>query len=414
MEDIKPLYKRYIESELNEQEAEVYRILLSGLKGEIADSVRGADLDPTAYSDTPVNSVIHGRDNVVAAVYQAVTKGTEKLVSNFDFDTDISPIVYRAFAEKKIGRIIHTVSFAGTQPAEKLKRLFYVLAFAEAGIDTYADNRNGSAWDSFILTDNCFIEYNNDLEQAIILPPENAPKGLFDHYDGTDGIAVQFRDAFDVVFKNEMSEPATGNRLFFSFANYVPPCFGDKNDVMRSIADNVPEKEKQIIANGLRVHYELLFGRDFYEGSMSNTLSCAITDTVITDFVKKGRINDVPEYLFPFVPFDVRANLLRPFTTRHNASIAVIYSKFFGKLKVYIEAFKGCLVLNGISGGDINAPGAFNDIRVINHDQDLIDTVIKAFYYFTNSYYCMDKSLGTTFLKHQVIALEALASEEQA
>lgn len=419
-EDCEQLFGAYLSEELTQEERSLFREMLCGLRGETADEIRGVGHGAApSFPDLPhagVGTVIHGRDGVVGAIARVVCEGTEKFISDFDFDGVISPIVLRAYADKKIGSVTHPVRLGGANgtydPAKKLKNLFAALAFAEAGIATTEDDRGGGAWDRYILTDRYFIQYSSDLSQALILPPENAPDTLGERRDAKSDLTTVFNGVFDAVVGNEMEEMPSGQKRLFSVCDVIPECFVTEDDILRSIAPEVPEKDKSIMTMGLRKHYEVILGPDFYGNVPTGTLCCVMPDSAITEFVANGRIKDAPPAVFPFVPYDVRANMLRPFLSRPNAEIRIVDSHVFGKMRTNIEGNSRNLILAGVTGGDINAPGAFKDIRVASRDRNLSSAVLKLIDYFVGSHYCLGEKDGRLFLEQQIISLNALAAGE--
>ena len=412
------LYKSYLTSELTGLELAVFSELIKGLRGETAEYVRkftppNPPLHTRIHTQTNIyDTVLRGRENVLGAIAGALLSGTNRLVSDFAFDDVISPLIYRAYMDNKIGSAVHTLCLKNLEPDQKLKSLFAALAFAEAGMETKLDERTGGAWDSYILTDSCFIQYNNDLSQALILPAADAPDRLSELNGVAGDMTIVFKGVFDAVISNEMELPVAGHRDLFAISDVISECFVSNESVLRSLSSEVPQQERMILAQGLRNHFEIILGRDFYEGTKSNTLRCAIPDTAIVEFAEKGRIKDAPEYFFPDVPYDVRAEMLSPFLSHPNASISVIDSRYFGRMRTNIEGNSENLTLVGVSGGDIDAPEAFKDIRVVLRDRDLSAMVMKVFRYFINSYYCMEKTVGDAFIRHQIIKLNALAAGE--
>lgn len=418
-EDCELLFGAYLSEELTPEEQALFRELICGLRGGTADEVRGTNNGAApSFPDLPhagVGTVIHGRDGVVGAIARAAYEGTEKFISDFDFDGVISPIVLRAWADKKIGSVTHSVRLDGAvapDPAKKLKNLFAALAFAEAGIATTEDDRGGGAWDRYVLTDKFFIQYRSDLSQALILPPENAPDGLGERRGGNSGITTVFNGVFDAVVGNEMEEMPSGRRKLYSVCDVIPECFVTKDHILRSINPEVPEKDKAIMTMGLRKHYEVILGPDFYGDAPTSTLCCVMPDSAVTDFVANGRIKDAPPAVFPFVPYDVRAQMLSPFLSRPNAEIRIVDSHVFGEMRTNIEGNSRNLILAGVTGGDIDAPGAFKDIRVTCRDRNLSSAVLKLVDYFVGSHYCLGEKDGRLFLEQQIISLNALAAGE--
>ncbi|MBR5426901.1 MAG: helix-turn-helix transcriptional regulator [Clostridia bacterium] len=410
-EDIEPLYQCWLENELTDEEIAVYRVLLRGLRGEIADGVCGADLRYSPDAVVPENTVLRGRDSVLGAIAAAVNAGTKSLISNFAFDDAVSPLIRRAIAENRVGSVLHTVCFDGSEPARKLRDMFAALAFAEIGIKTKIDDRTGGAWDSYLLTDRHFIQYNNDFSQALVLPAADAPDGLAERYGSSKDFTVKYDGVFDSVIMNEMEQPTAGPRDLFAVTDVISECFVSKKGILCSLSPAVPEKEKKIIVQGLKNHFEIILGPDFYKQKMTNTLRCAIPDTAIADFVDRGRIKDAPAWFFPNVPCDVRAEMLAPFIKRANASVSVIDTKRFGRLRTNIEGNSKNLTLVGVLGGDIEAPNAFKDIRVTYGDSILSGMVMKVFDCFIHSHFCMEKNESSAFIEQQLIKLDALSVE---
>lgn len=411
-EDLTALYDCYLSSELTEQEVSFFHMMISGLRGEIADQIKNRAVAVAPIGALSNGAVLRGRENVLGAIAFAVNSGTERLISNFAFDEDVSALIYRAYADKKIASVCHTVRFGEEEPARKLRFLFMALAFAELGVKTKIDARSGGVWDHFLLTDKYFIQYDCVLSHALVLSPEQAPQDLPERYDNSRDLTVIFKDVFDSVISNEMEQPSAGQRDFYSVSDVVSECFVTQEGVLRSLSPDVPEKERRIIVQGLKNHYDIIFGPDFFKEKGANTLRCAIPDTDIVDFAEHGRIKEAPAWFFPNVPYDVRAEILKPFIERSNASISVINSEYFGPIKTNVEGNTLNLTLAGVSGGDINAPNAFKDIRVVCGDRAVIDMAMKTFQFFINSYYCMGKEESAIFIRQQLIKLEALSAPE--
>ena len=103
----------------------------------------------------------------------------------------------------------------------------------------------------------------------------------------------------------------------------------------------------------------------------------------------------------------MRIGLAKPFLAAPGYDLTVILTKYFGKLRQFFTANKTGISLLGVSGGDLTAPGAFTDIRVILNDADLSRLCEKLTEYFTHSYYCMSREFGNTWLSQRLEVLQS-------
>lgn len=401
------LFDSYLHSELEPEELEAWDVLLSGLRGEIADEATEQREYPAAGPVPEKRPVCYGKDEVIAAIGYALNKGTELLLSDFAFAGDIPAMVYGAYRSGSVGRVEHVVRFSGLTPAEKLRSLFMSVPFAEAGIDTKIYDLGGAAYDSFMLTDDFFIEYMDDLSQAAVYPADAAPRTLAEKVGAARTLTFRFGNIAESVMKNEYLDGKAGKIEWFGFATSFPLVFASRDNVLESLNPVLRGSADALtMANGLEKHFRVTTaGITGWHSIM--------TDSAVDDFFKNGTLMEASKTLFPDgASENTRISMAEPFLSTPGYTLTLIQSKYFGELKQYITANDSDIQFFGISGGTINTPDAFTDIRVILNDPKLSRLCKKLTLYFTNSYFCMSDEMAKLFISQRISVLKGMIAHK--
>ncbi|MCR5690483.1 MAG: hypothetical protein K6G71_09565 [Clostridiales bacterium] len=397
------LFDSYLHSELEPEELEAWDVLLSGLRGEIADEATEQREYPAAGPVHEKRPVCYGKDEVIAAIGYALNKGTELLLSDFAFAGDIPSMVYGAYRSGSVGRVEHVVRFSGLTPAEKLRSLFMSVPFAEAGIDTKINELGGAAYDSFMLTDDFFIEYMDDLSQAAVYPADAAPRTLAEKVGAARTLTFRFGNIAESVLKNEYMDGAVGKNAWFGFTTSFPLVFASKENVISSLDPAfLKSAEAQTAANGLEEHFRVTTAGITGWHSL-------MTDSAVDDFFKSGTVKEAPKTLFPNgASVSARVDLAEPFLSAPGYTLTLIRSGIFGEVKQYLTANDSDIQFFGVSRDTTDKPEAFTDIRVILNDPKLSMLCRKLTEYFTNSYYCMSDDMGKLFISQRISVLKGM------
>lgn len=395
------LFRSYIASELNAEELAAWDVLFSGLRGKFADFVKTPLNEPFSSCDFKQQQVFFGERDVINAIFTTIANGTDALLSNFSFDGKIPALIYQAHAAGKINTVRHIVCLDGLSPAKKLQAIFMAVPFAEAGIDTGLENRNGGAFDRFILTDDWFIQYMDDLSQVTVLPASMAPQSINERFAAAEKLSFRFNSVAESVMQNENAPLTTGLNSWFGYTTSFPLVFAKKEFVQASLSSPLSKTADALtIANGLEAHFAITTANESKWRSM-------MTDDALDDFFRYGTVHEAPKELFPngATP-EVRVGLAEPFLYTPGYDLTVIHSKYFGELKQYFTSNAAGITLLGVFGGDINEPGSFTDIRIILNDGNLSRLCEKLTDYFVNSYYCMTKELGNIWILQRLEVLK--------
>ena len=395
------LFRRYLASELNEEELAAWDALLAGLRGEFADSVKHhPDFSFTAC-DFEKKQVYYGAADVLNAIGYAVNRGTDNVLANFPFDGELPALVYQAYAAGNIKPVWHVICLDRLSPAMKLQSLFMAVSFAEAGINTGIEHRKGGAYDSFLLTDDYFIEYMDDFSQATVLPARMAPQSVPARFTAAEQLSFRFSSVAESVLRNENATFNGGLASWFGYVTSFPLVFAKKEFVQAALSASLSGTADALtMANGLEKHFAITTVSDAQWRSL-------MTDDDLDDFFLNGTVREAPKELFPQgAPKEVRIGLAEPFLHTPGYDLTVIQSKYFGKLKQFFTANAASVTLLGVYGGDVNAPGAYTDIRVILNDASLSRLCEKLTDYFTHSYYCMPKEFGDIWLSQRLEVLK--------
>lgn len=398
------LFLSYLESELGPEELDAWNVFLSGLRGETAEEIKKHRAFDFPAFDIKTNQVYYGQDEVFAAIGSVIYKGTDSLMSDFAFDGELPALIFNAYISDKIKNVRHVVRFDGLAPAKKLKSLFAAVAFAEAGIDTGILNLGGAAYDSFILTDDYFIEYMDDLSQAVIYPANVAPRTLADRIGSAETITFRFSDVAESVMKNEYVSGSGGKNSWFGFPTQFPLVFATKENVLESLNPALLDSVDALtMANGLEKHFSVTTAG-------TSDWHSLMTDSAVDDFFEHGTLTEAPKILFPNgASVNTRICMAEPFLNTPGYKLTIILSKYFGELRQYLTANDTGIQLFGVSEGVMATPYAFTDIRVILNDQKLSKLCKKLTDYFSNSYYCMSDSIGKSFLAQRISVMKGMS-----
>ncbi|MBQ7248656.1 MAG: hypothetical protein IJS21_01345 [Deltaproteobacteria bacterium] len=341
---------------------------------------------------------------MINAIGCAVNKGTDSILSNFRFEGELPALIYQAYQGKKIKPLRHLICLEGLSPAKKLQALFMAVPFSENNINSQMEisGGGGSAYDCFLLTCDYYIEYMNDLSQAIVLPAHMAPRSGDARFAAAKAISFRFNSVAESVLRNENATFLNGLASWFGYAMSFPLVFAKKEFVQAGLSASLSETSDALtMANGLEKHFVITTGN----ATKWHTL---MTDEDLDDFFQNGTIKEAPRELFPQgAPPEVRIGLAKPFLAAPGYDLTVILTKHFGKLRQFFTANKTGISLLGVSGGDLTAPRAFTDIRVILNDADLSRMCEKLTEYFTHSYYCMSREFGNTWLSQRLEVLQS-------
>lgn len=401
--DVLSLFGSYIESELSAQELDAWRVFMSGLRGALSDEIKKGRAHRAPRQDIGNDRVFYGAENVIGAIGSALDRPSASLISDFRFDGEIPALVYDAYIHGKVGAVEHVIRLDDLTPAQKLRSLFCAVVFAEAGIATGIHNRGGDAYDSFILTDDHFILYMDDLSQASVFPAGTAPLGLAERMRATQKITFRFADVADSVLKNEYIVGSGAHGSWLGFATSFPLVFASKENVLESLSpDLLGNPDALTMANGLEGHFSVTTSGMIGWHSL-------MTDAAVEDFFKNGTVHEAPKELFPRgASIDTRIDLAKPFLHTPDYKLTILQSKYFGELKQYLTANDSSVQFFGVSGGDPDAAGAFTDIRVILNDPQISRLIKKFTVYLTNSYFCMPESVGNKYLSQRISVLEGM------
>lgn len=401
------LFNSYLRLELTTEELEAWDVFIAGLRGEIA-----AELTKRRERSFPVRELENGRvyygaDEVTGAIGCALDKGTDAVLSDFAFEGEIPALVLEAYRSGRIKNVGHVVRFDGLSPAKKLRSLFMAVPFAEAGIDTKLYDLGGAAYDSFILTDDHFIEYMDDLSQAVVHPADSAPRSLADRIGAAENITFRFRDIADSVMRNEYISGKIGNIEWFGFTTSFPLVFASKDNVLESLDPVLRGTADALtMANGLEQHFKVT------TAGITNWHSL-MTDSAVDDFFKNGTLLEASKALFPGgASENTRISMAKPFLNTPGFTLTLIQSKFFGELKQYVTANNSDLQFFGITGGTMDTPYAFTNIRVILNDPKLSQLCKKLTEYFTNSYFCMSDDVAKLFISQRISVLKGMIAHK--
>ena len=399
------LFRSYLESELSGEELAAWDTLLAGLRGEWADRVKKHPDFTFSPCDFEEQQVFYGAKEVLGAIGGAIERGTGSVLSNFPFDGEVPALIYQAYQRKKIKTVRHMICLDGLSPAQKLQALFMAVPFAEAGINTRLENRRGGAYDSFLLTDDYFIEYMDDLSQATVLPARMAPLAVQARFSGAEQLSFRFCSVADSVLGNENAPFNSGLASWFGYVTSFPLVFAKKEFVQASLSALLSGTTDALtMSNGLEKHFEIAAVGDVKWRSL-------MTDDDLDDFFQNGTVREAPRELFPHgATPEVRIGLAEPFLHTPGYDLSIVRSKYFGALKQFFTANAAGVTLLGVFGGDGNAPGAFTDIRVILNDANLSRLCEKLTDYFVHSYYCMPKEFGDVWLSQRLEVLKSRLS----
>lgn len=395
------LFRSYLASELDAEELAAWDALLAGLRGEFADRVKNHPPFTFTACDFEKDQVYYGAGEVINAIGYAVNRGTDVVLTNFPFDGEVPALIYQAYAAGNIKTVRHVVCLDGLSPAMKLQSLFTAVLFAEAGINTGIENRSGGAYDSFLLTDDYFIEYMDDFSQATVLPARMAPLSVHARFTAAEEISFRFNSVADSVLRNENVTFSGGLASWFGYVTSFPLVFAKKEFVQAALSAALSGTADALtMTNGLEKH----FAMTTVSGAKWRSI---MTDADLDDFFKNGTVREAPKELFPQgAPTEVRIGLAEPFLHTPGYELTIILSKYFGELRSFFTANAGGVSLLGVFGGDFNAPGAYTDIRVILNDANLSRLCEKLSDYFIHSYYCMPKEFSDLWLRQWLEVLQ--------
>lgn len=331
-----------------------------------------------------VNTFYCGKENILSLITEMLSHGSREFYSNFSFSSqEINALAADACRNGRFENFFHYTSYKDGDAYNHLRIMFNSIHYAQLGYETYIydDERQDEFFPYFMLTDEYYLQYDKNGENAYLLPSQQAGaylRGRLDVIKSRCHSEVYItKDAFDYMYRLQSATAFEQNEVC-SFSN-VLCAVGFTPDIIEAIA--TPKvKDVPGIIEQLTKHY------DMYTNAENGVKveNSFITYEALENFVKDGRIYEFPPELANHVPKELRAEFLKGMVS-HTDKLRITNPHTFSMHSKASFQFTGNL-LTVVSCTDGDADDSYlGKIMYRTSNRDTLEDFKNFIRYFSNS-----------------------------